>query len=157
MSSPGHTLLSLWNRLAPLPGGKWLFGWMLGRRVPYSGSIAPRVIVLEPGHARIELRDRRRLRNHLRSVHAIALANLGELTSGMAMTTALSGDVRGIVLRLRMEYLKKARGTLTAEAKCTVPAVSGPTEYDAVATISDADGDVVARAVVTWKLDLHRS
>lgn len=108
---------------------------------------------MEPGFVRIRIDDRRIVRNHLNSVHAIALANLGELTSGLAMTTALTGNVRGIVVRLRMEYLKKARGTLIAEAKCVVPNVSAPTEYDAIASISDSAGDVVARAIVTWKLD----
>jgi acyl-coenzyme A thioesterase PaaI-like protein len=156
MSSPGHTLLLLWNRLAPLPGGKRLFAWFLGRRVPYSGSIVPRVLSLEAGHARIELRDRRRVRNHLQSIHAVALANLGELTSGLAMTTALPADVRGIVVSLRMDYTKKARGTLVAEAQCDVPAISGDTQYDAIATIRDEAGDVVARAVVTWKLGISK-
>lgn len=152
MPSPGHSLVLLWNRLAPLPGGRWLFAWFLGRRVPYSGTIAPRVVSLEPGRARIEIRDRRRVRNHLRSIHAIALANLGELTSGLAMTTALRGDIRGIVVSLRMEYTKKARGTLTADAHCDVPDITGDTQYDAIATIRDDAGDVVARAIVTWKL-----
>lgn len=156
MSAPGHTLLLLWNRLSPLPGGKRLFGWFLGRRVPYSGTIAPRVVSLEPGRARIELRDRRRVRNHLESIHAIALANLGELTSGLAMTTALPRDVRGIVVSLRLEYTKKARGTLTAEAHCDVPEITGDTQYDAIATIRDDAGDVVARAIVTWKLGVQR-
>jgi acyl-coenzyme A thioesterase PaaI-like protein len=156
MSSAGHTLLALWRRLSPMPGGAMAFGWILGRKVPYSGTVRPRVLDLEPGFVRIRIRDRRGLRNHLRSVHAIALANVGELTSGLAMTTGLPAGIRGIVVRLRIEYLKKARGTLVAESRCAVPVVTGPTEYDAIATISDADGDVVAKAVVTWKLDIQQ-
>ena len=65
---------------------------------------------------------------------------------------ALPANVRGIVRRLSIEYLKKARGTLTAECRCAVPTVTAETNVDVHAEIRDASGDVVARATVTWLL-----
>ncbi len=152
-----HRLLMLWRRLSPLPGGQWLFSWILKRAVPYSGTVHPRVLVLEPGHARIEILDRHTIRNHLDSIHAIALANIGELASGLAMSAALPRDVRGIVTAIRTEYFKKARGTLVAESTCTVPPIAGDVDHDVVANIADEAGDVVARTTVTWRLGLARS
>lgn len=154
-ASPGARILRLWQRLAPWPGGRWLFGFILGRMVPYTGSISPRIRELQPGHACIELRDRRRVRNHLNSIHAIALSNLGEVTSGLAMLTGLPPNIRGIAVKISTEYFKKARGRLVAETRCEVPQVQGEdVEVVVQADIRDRDGDVVARTTAVWRLGL---
>lgn len=154
MQSPGRTLLQLWRRLRPLPGGTWLFSRVLGWRVPYSGSVRPQVRELEPGHAEVEIPDRRANRQHLGSVHAIALLNVAEQASGLALLTGLPEGVRGIVTQISMQYLKKARGTIRAVSRVAVPTVTGDLEFDVTADCLDRGGDVVARATVRWRLGL---
>jgi acyl-coenzyme A thioesterase PaaI-like protein len=152
MQSPGVRILKLWRRLKPYPGGKWLFAQIFGHTVPYSGSVGPRIIVLEPGHAEIEIPDRRSNRNHLGSVHAIALINAAEQTSGLAMLVGLPDGIRGIVTHISMEYLKKARGTIRAVSTVAVPAITTDAEVDVTADCLDRAGTVVARATVRWRL-----
>lgn len=144
-------LLWLWRRLEPWPGGKRAFAWMLARNVPYTGSIGALIETLAPGYARVSLRDRRAVRNHLDSVHAVAIANLGELATGLAVLTAV-GDARGILVGLQMEYRKKARGTLLAECTCAPPVITEPVELKVVADVTDQAGDVVATATAVWRL-----
>lgn len=152
MDAPGAMLSRLWGRLSPLPGGSWFFSRILGLIVPYTGSIGAHVRALEPGYARVTLRDRRRVRQHLGSVHAIALANLAEVTTGLAVLVGLPPGVRGILMGLSIEYTKKARGTLVAECRTAVPAVEGPEDFTVLGEIRDNSNDVVARATARWRL-----
>jgi len=150
--SPYARLRDLWLRLSPLPGGRWLFSRLVGWSAPYTRTIGASVVELSAGRAKVELRDRWAVRNHLHSIHAIALMNLGELTTGLAVTFGLPDDARGIPTRLTIEFVKKARGRLTSE--CSAPPVDIATErdYDVEAVIKDLAGDVVARCTARWRI-----
>jgi uncharacterized protein (TIGR00369 family) len=152
LAAPGERLRALWRRLAPLPGGKRLFSFLFGRMAPYSGTLRARVEALDPGHCRVSLADRRRVRNHLESIHATALATLAEAASGLAVVAALAPGVQGIVTGFSITYVKKARGRVTADCHVDVPTVTAEREQRAEVAITDARGDVVARATATWRL-----
>jgi acyl-coenzyme A thioesterase PaaI-like protein len=137
-----------WNVLSGLPGGRMLFSRLVGRAAPYTGTIGASVVALRPGFAQVEMQDRKGLRNHLSSVHAVALVNLAELTGNVALAYSLPDDARFIVSGLEIEYVKKARGTLTATSDCPIPPNSARHEYDVPVSIRDAGGDEVARAVL---------
>ncbi len=151
-NSIGDRIINLWRRLSPIPGGAWLFSKIFGFMVPYSGSISATVKQLSPGYARIELRDHRKIRNHLNCIHAIALLNLGELATGMALLTGLHANNRGIITSLSMSYFKKARGRLIAIAETKQPDVKSEIDHEVVAEIQDQSGDVVARCIAHWRL-----
>lgn len=150
--APGATLLAYWRTLSRFPGGRWLFSKVFGWMVPYSGSVSPRILLLEPGRAKVQIVERRALRQHLGSVHAIALMNAAEMASGLAMQAGLPPTMRGIVTKISIQYFKKGRGRLIAESRCAVPADLPEGEYDYQSDVSDQAGDLVARAAVTWKL-----
>jgi acyl-coenzyme A thioesterase PaaI-like protein len=151
-ASHGARLLAAWRRWSPRPGGRWLFSRFVGRMAPYTGTMGAQVLELEPGRAIVQLRDRPRVRNHLRSVHAIALANLGELASGLAATAALPPGVRGIPNRITIDYHRKARGTLTATGTAVIPDITDETTVEVEALIRNAEGDLVTTVTVQWKL-----
>jgi acyl-coenzyme A thioesterase PaaI-like protein len=153
INSPEQRIIELWKQFGGTSVGRKIFSYLLSRNVPYSGNVRPQIVSLEKGYVRVKMRDRRQLRNHLHSIHAIALANLGELASGLAMLSSMPPSARAIVTRLEIDYLKKARGVLTAEGRASTPEVVTDTiEIPVHADISDEEGDVVARMIVHWRM-----
>lgn len=75
--------LAKWRRLSGGAVGRWLFGRIVSLRAPYFATIAPRFLELRPGLCRVSMRKRRRVENHLGTVHALAMGNLVELAAGM--------------------------------------------------------------------------
>ena len=142
------------NKLSSIPGGKFLFNRIIAWKIPYSATIGARVVDLEPGYAKLILKDKKSIRNHVDSIHAVAITNFGELTSGLALNTGLPANARGIVIKISTDYLKKARGTLVAECRCDLPEVTGDTEYTVEAVIKDEEKDIVGNVKVVWRLGL---
>lgn len=141
--------------LKRIPGGRWIFSRLIGLFVPYAGTLRADILEMAEGSAVVAMPDRRGVRNHLNSIHALALANLGELTANLALLTLCPPDGRFIVTRLEVDYLKKARGPLTCT--CDVPADLPWATIErtaATANLTDHEGDVVSRVTVYWKLDV---
>ena len=155
-SGAAERLRSQWDRLSGLPGGKRLFSWLVGRMAPYTGTIGARVEELGPGRARATMRDRRKVRNHLRSVHAIAQINLAEIVSGLAVMYSMPAGLRGIPVHLEIDYVKKARGTVTAlcDLDRPIPEPRGDerVSFEAPVVLTDPAGDVVSRAKARWMI-----
>lgn len=76
--------LDLFQRFGASAPGRWLVSRLVCLRAPYFASIAPRIERLEPGLCIVRIRDRRAVRNHIGTVHAIALCNMAELAGGLA-------------------------------------------------------------------------
>lgn len=146
LDATGNPLRTMWDRLSRVPGGRTLFSRLVGRAAPYTGTIRAKVLVLRPGHAEVRMEDRAAIRNHLRSVHAVALANLCELTGNLALGYSLPDDARFIVAGMRFEYVKKARGPITGISDCPVPPTAERRNWEVPVELRDAQGDVVVRA-----------
>lgn len=148
------SILNTWKTFADKPFGKQLVSRAVGLMAPYTGSISPKILDIEPGHARVQMRDRWGVRNHLRSLHAVALMNLGEACTGLAVMSVLPPGGRGIVLELGMTYVKKARGTITAESRVTIPETPGSHDLWVEGELVNATGEVVARARARWRIEI---
>ena len=141
-----------WQSFQKLPLGKALFSKIMGWIIPYTGTISPSIQKIEPGFAEVQLRDRRKIRNHLRSVHALALANVGEFCCGLALFSRAPAKAQAILVELNCSYLKKARGLLTATSRFDVTEFQTDTNYLLTAEVRDAAHEVVAVVKTTWRI-----
>ncbi len=147
-------LVTLHRRFSRWPGGRWLFSRLVCLKAPYFASISPLVERLEPGRCEATLRHRRRVSNHIGTVHAIALCNLAELSGGLMTDASLPPSMRWIPRGMQVEYLKKAVGTMRAVATPAQPVVAADQGYalpvDVV--VSDPGGAAVFRARISMWL-----
>lgn len=148
--------LSLYERLARFPLGHIIFSRALAFRAPYFSTIHPHVTDLRSGYCRVEIKDRRSIRNHLGSVHAGALCTLSELAGGLAVEATLPSRLRWIPKEMTVQYIKKAKGNLVG--KCSIdPSVLVPGDVRVHIDIKDVTGETVMNAVIVFYISERKS
>ena len=142
--------IRLWRRLGGSGFGRWLFTRIVCAKAPYFASISPLITRLEPGVCEAHLRQRRRVQNHIGTVHAIALCNLAELCAGLMTDVSIPGDMRWIPKDMTVRYLAKAKGRISASARPATELRSAAEPYAATiaVTLDDDAGNTVASAEI---------
>lgn len=107
---------TLWQKLGSNSLGRWLYSKIICFKAPYFSTISPRIIELEPGKCVATIKHKRKVTNHLGSIHAIALCNLAELVGGLMTDVSIPPEMRWIPKGMTVNYLQKAKGKLTAIA-----------------------------------------
>lgn len=141
--------MAMWLKLKHKPLGKWLFARAICWKAPYFSSISPRFEELKPGYARVSLKKRRAVENHIGTVHAIAACNLAELGAGTMMEASLPNSMRWLPKGMNVQYLKKCETDLTAE--CSATDIGEGPARDVVVSVDmkDANGNVAVHADIT--------
>jgi acyl-coenzyme A thioesterase PaaI-like protein len=145
--------MSAWQKLSGLPGGKWLFSRIVCWRAPYFGTIRPRFDVLANGRAVVRMRKRRRVQNHIGTVHAIAMCNLAEIAAGTMTDASIPATHRWIPKGMQVDYLSKAKTDIKAVATLPADITYGESEDIPVnVSICDKSGEEVVHAVITMRV-----
>lgn len=152
-------VLHLYRTFERKPLGKWLFSRLVCFKAPYFASIAPRIVSLAPGRGEATLRHRRRVSNHLGTVHAIALCNLAEFIGGLTTDVSIPASMRWIPRGMSVEYLKKATGNMQAVATVLEPARESAQGYELPVRVDvlDEAGEAVFRATIRMWVSARRA
>ncbi len=140
----------MWQKTNAVPRvGARVFSILFAQKAPYFASVRPRFTVLEPNRAELVVRSRRRVHNHLGTVHAIALCNGLEAAMGALAEASVPADRRWIPKGMEVSYTAKATGDVTCIAE-TDPAQWSGTDPDLPVRVRGelADGTVVIEGVI---------
>jgi acyl-coenzyme A thioesterase PaaI-like protein len=142
-------VLHLWNKTAALPRGKRIFSLLFARKAPYFATIRPRFVELRPDYAELVIPKRRRVHNHLGTVHAIALCNGLEAAMGALAEATVPSGKRWIPKGMDVSYTAKATSDITCIAE-TDPAQWTSEDPDLQVRVRGVrdDGTVVIEGVI---------
>jgi acyl-coenzyme A thioesterase PaaI-like protein len=139
----------MWRRLASNRIGRWLFARLVCRRAPSFGSISPRFHKLAPGICHVSMKKRRRVENHIGTVHALAMGNLCELAAGVLMEATTPNGMRWIPKGMQIHYLAKAPTDVSATARIEPVCWSEAQDVIVPVSVTDTGGNEVVRADIT--------
>lgn len=102
----------------------WLLTLLFGRTIKFAGTAGVQVEALNLQQAKLRLANRRKVQNHIGSVHAAATALLGESASGFLIGMHVPDDKIPLLKSMQVQYLKRSTGALTATASLSTEQIS---------------------------------
>ncbi|MCM2678159.1 DUF4442 domain-containing protein [Echinimonas agarilytica] len=143
-------VLSTYQKFSKLPFGQWLFSRYAARRAPYFTTISPLVTDLSENHCECLIKKRKRVTNHIGTVHVIAICNGLELAMGFMAEASIPKHLRWIPKGMQVDYAAKAETNI----RCVVSVK--PEQWQVgdmkvvVNAYDDANQIVVSGVITLW-------
>jgi len=100
----------------PRPLASRALSALIGRAVPFVGTSDVKMLELSAERAVVRLENRRRVQNHIKTLHAAAMVLAAETASGMVVGMSVPDDKIPLMKSLTVDYVAKNRGGLTVTA-----------------------------------------
>ena len=136
----------------------FLLSKSFGRVVPFFGTAGIRIEELSHSQVVMTLQNRRKVQNHIHTVHAAAMTLLAESATGILMGMNVPDDKYMVIKSLHVDFRKKASGAMKAVATLTpeqVRSAQNDSEGEILVpvSVSDASGNepVACQMLWAWK------
>lgn len=140
---------SLYQRIARLPAGKRIFSLLYSVKAPYFATVRPVVREVRPNYAELSIRNRKRVHNHIGTLHAIAVCNGLEAAMGLVAEASCPADKRWLPRGLQVSYLAKSTTDLLCVAETDPDQwAATPGDVDIKVQAVRTDGVVVVEGVI---------
>lgn len=93
-----------------------VMSYFIGRAVPFVGTAGIHFKKLSPQEVILQLRNKRKVQNHLSQVHAAATALLAETATGMAVGMNLPDGKIPLMKAMQVNFIRRSIGKITAVA-----------------------------------------
>lgn len=128
---------------------------IFGRVVPYVGTSGLRYEELSEDRVVVSIRNRRSVQNHIKGVHAAAMALLAETATGFVVGMNLPDDKLLLIKSLKVEYQKRTEGDMRAVATLSPEQIelvrtTPKGEVTVPVMVTDASGTEPIRCEMIW-------
>jgi len=96
-----------------------ILSFVLGKTVKFVGTAGVKCKHLSLEKAVFKLSNRKKVRNHIGTIHAAASALVAETATGIALGMHIPDDKTPVLKSMNVAYVKRSTGGLIAEASLT--------------------------------------
>mmetsp|Transcript_10899 Transcript_10899/g.17742 ORF Transcript_10899/g.17742 Transcript_10899/m.17742 type:complete len:111 (-) Transcript_10899:1150-1482(-) len=101
-------VVQIYSQMTKYPFGKTIFSYLFSFQAPYFLSIRPIVNEMKSGYSNVSMKQRWSVQNHIKTVHAIAVCNLVELSMGLVAEASIPGHLRWLPMGKKHDTLNVA-------------------------------------------------
>jgi acyl-coenzyme A thioesterase PaaI-like protein len=153
-TSPIVKLVSATNLLPDALQSK-LLSTVFGNVVPMVGTAGIRYDLLTPEKVICSIKNRRKMQNHIGSVHAVAIALLAETATGFVVSMNIQPGGIVLIKSIKMDYKKMVKGDIIATATLTASqrelmATTPKGETSVACIVTDATGQSPIEVEMIW-------
>ncbi len=157
MSSKPNQLSRNVARFKGLPASlqPWVTSLLLGKVVPLVGTAGLRFDEISHERVVVSIRNRRKVQNHIKGVHAAGMALLAETATGFCVGMNVPDDKLPLIKTMKVDYLKRSVGDMKAVAQLRPEQIQqiltqDKGEVTVPVTITDESGQEPIKAEMIW-------
>ncbi len=128
---------------------------IFGSFVPFVGTSGLHYEELTPERVVVTIKNKRKVQNHIKGIHAAAMALLAETATGFVTGLNLPGDKLPLIKTMHVDYVRRSKGNMRAEAWINQEDLArmqsenkGSVEVNC--TVTDESGKEPVKVTMTW-------
>jgi acyl-coenzyme A thioesterase PaaI-like protein len=139
----------------PAPLRRWARSKALGSYVKFAGTASIDFEEISTAQVICRIRNVAKNQNHIKGVHAAAMALLAETATGFAVGMNLPDDKLPLLKSMKVEYKKRAQGDLKAVAALTAEQIANVRSVEkgdvtVPVTVTDESGNEPIQCEMVW-------